>query len=339
MKPLRRAWVGWAAVLAGLAAGLSRAEADAIRYRVMDISDGSGFTETIPYGLSNTGLVVGVGGFPNPTGFLYDSRSGRFLETAAKLPYDVNDAGQVADSRDVGEVAINNRGQVIGDGFGGVGYLRTGDVTSPIPGIVPGTTGAPKGLNDAGQVVGYAAGADGRAHPFLSSDGRTTDLGLLPGATSASAMAINASGQVVGGAWNGQSHPFLYDGQALHDLGTLGGASGLAWDINASGQIVGWSETVDSGGWHAFLHDGGRMLDLNDLVESRADLTLEFARAINDAGQILVSARDAGNHYHALLLTPTTVPEPSPIVLCGVVAGLGLARSAARRARSPRGRA
>ena len=60
------------------------------------------------------------------------------------------------------------------------------------------------------------------------------------------------------------------DGSMI-DLGTLGGLLSVAYGINNSGQIVGYSPTAQ-GQLHAFLDSDGSMTDLNSLVdESGAD--------------------------------------------------------------------
>ena len=82
------------------------------------------------------------------------------------------------------------------------------------------------------------------------------------------------------------------------DLGTLGGTISHADDINASGQVVGWSAR-SSGIEHAFLWQNGIMTDLGTLGGSYST-----ANGINDVGQIVGSAGTADGTAHAFLLTP-----------------------------------
>ena len=87
------------------------------------------------------------------------------------------------------------------------------------------------GINDSGQVVGWAD-TSSTQHAFLYSNGTMTDLGAFPGGNSWSgASAINASGQVVGYSTvsSGYEYAFLYSNGTMTDLGTVpGGGSSLA---------------------------------------------------------------------------------------------------------------
>jgi len=90
----------------------------------------------------------------------------------------------------------------------------------------------------------------------------------------------------------------------LTDLGTLGGAASAANDVNASGRVVGWSETgqIDPDGnavEHAFVWNGGAMLDLGTLggLNSKAYF-------INDRGQVTGSAARPDSTTSAFLISP-----------------------------------
>jgi probable HAF family extracellular repeat protein len=103
------------------------------------------------------------------------------------------------------------------------------------------------------------------------------------------------------------------------DLGTLAGfADGQAAAINSAGQIVGTLENPTTGAQCPFIYTGGKMVDLNSLIDPTLHYTLQGAGAINDSGQIVADGMDAGGGYLSVVLTP--VPEPSMLLLLGVAA-------------------
>src|SRR5262249_2893600 len=85
-------------------------------------------------------------------------------------------------------------------------------------------------------------------------------------------------------------------------LGTLGGMESMAYGINNLGQVVGNAQTA-LGADHAFLYDGGTMIDLNDEIPPDAGWTLQYAHGINDAGQITGYGINPSGKVEAFLLT------------------------------------
>ncbi|HYG80050.1 MAG TPA: Ig-like domain repeat protein, partial [Pyrinomonadaceae bacterium] len=83
---------------------------------------------------------------------------------------------------------------------------------------------------------------------------------------------------------------------AVTQLGTLGGATSTATAVNASGRVVGYSETA-AGETHAFLYDAGVMTDLGTLPGG----TFSYATSINDAGAVVGVSGTAGGQSHAFL--------------------------------------
>jgi probable HAF family extracellular repeat protein len=94
-------------------------------------------------------------------------------------------------------------------------------------------------INDRGHVVGSSTTTSGEGHAVLWADGRTVDLGVLPGDTVAHANAINNRGQIVGWSSGETTRAFIWENGEMRELGTLNGSFGLAVDINKRGMIFG----------------------------------------------------------------------------------------------------
>lgn len=137
-----------------------------------------------------------------------------------------------------------------------------------------GTLGGPSsyasGINDSGEVVGWADNNGGFANAFLwESDTGMEDLGALPS-------------------------PYNFESEAN--------------GINNNGNVVGWSESA-VGSYHAFLYSNGTMEDLNSFISPSSGWTLESANAINDNGQIVGYGLNPSGQTDAFLLTPVPEPS------------------------------
>ncbi|MBL7661207.1 hypothetical protein JNK13_00500 [bacterium] len=164
-------------------------------------------------------------------------------------------------------------------------------------------------VNSSRIVVGSASLLDGKTHAALwDASGKVVDLGSLDFQNSR-ANDINATGQVVGILWNGSNEGaeeqsgkgFLYSEGKLVKLPTLGGSYSEARAINDKGEIVGVS-TVDTERTHAFLFTGGKMIDLNTLVQGQGIELIE-ARDINNRG-IIVGSGLKGKKTVGIILRP-----------------------------------
>ncbi len=225
-------------------------------------------------------------------------------------------------------LGINDAGQVVGssDAVWGWKYafLSSGDGMTDLSPAGAGFEGNAADINNTGQIVGWIYdGTSTGNHAYSFGAGRSpTPLGTLPPgdySLQSAAYAINDLGVAVGygstATW-GPAHAVMFSNGTVTDLGFLeGGDRSDAYGINNAGQVVGYS-TAAGGRWHAFVHDGTRMFDLNTLVVNGAGWELNVATGINDLGQIvgrgLVNVGLANEQERAFLLTPTSVPPPAP---------------------------
>ncbi len=170
-------------------------------------------------------------------------------------------------------------------------------------------------LTDLGSLGGFGSNVGNSAAPSVDSPPATGANGGVNG--------VNANGEIVG--WYVTSDSFTHafsstldDPGNLVDLGTLGGTYSVALGVNSQGEIVGQSTiTPDDSALHAFLYDGGAMVDLNTLLVAGSGWSLLDATSINDQGWIVGNGIDPAGQSQGFLLTPLPVAEPSSLVLLG----------------------
>jgi probable HAF family extracellular repeat protein len=239
-------------------------------------------------GINSDGQIVGSSDDPEHA-VLYDAGTmtdlGQMLSNAHTYAEDINDAGLIVGHCHAG----GDRPFFYSDGA--FTDLRAEE----------GIWGKFYAVNNSGQMVGHRISYLGDV-AIIYSEGILTDLGGLGGGANG-ARDVNDAGQIVGFSWNldGEKHAVLWSGAVGTDLGTLGGDQSVAYGINDSGQIVGASTTSTT--THAFLYDGGTMIDLNDLLPPNSGWELTEARAINDYGQIAGWGYIGGN-TRGFLMTP-----------------------------------
>jgi probable HAF family extracellular repeat protein len=264
-----------------------------------------GGTYTIAKSINDLRQIVGISYTGTNRPFIYQNgvMSDLIPNGPEFYPTGINDSGQISGYTSAIRASLFSNGTITDLGTPS-GYLSFAE-----------------GINNRGDVVGNydrpgPFGAETRA--FVHSGGKLIDLGTLYGNTFlevpfTSAEAINELGQIVGRGKTAANkmHAFLYSGGVIHDLGTMGGQSSQAYGINNLGQVVGeFAGTPPER--RAFVYRDGVMSDLNDLIEPTSGWTIQWARDINDLGDIAaVGLKDGVSR--GVILTP--IPEPTELIL------------------------
>ncbi|MFB2894297.1 hypothetical protein ACE1CI_15410 [Aerosakkonemataceae cyanobacterium BLCC-F50] len=248
------------------------------------------------------------------------------------IPQDINDSGQIA--------LVGLRPPETFR-YGAFGLLRDTDGT--FTNLFSARAIVGMALNNSGQVIGNGGGAgvrnswfydNGKVNLLFPTEHFRDSTFSIPVTVS----SINDRGQVVGfgnisndpqNIYSSPTHGVFWDNPEQNpvgiDLGTLGGSYSEANSINNLGQIVGTSG-LNYNSRSAVIWEENTIYDLNESIDPNSGWQLTSALKINNQGQII------GNGYlndklASFLLTPVSksVPEPtSAVSLLGFAAfGLG----------------
>jgi probable HAF family extracellular repeat protein len=159
-------------------------------------------------------------------------------------------------------------------------FLYANGTMSDLGTVAGGTTSYGYGVNNSGQVVGYASVA-GSDRAFLYTNGTMTNLGAN-GGTSSQARGINDAGQVAGFlVTGGKYRAFLYQNGMMTEIAPLTGNQCQALAINNSGVIAGWTSIDAGSGQHAATYANGAWTDIGSLGGN------SYASAINSKGHVV----------------------------------------------------
>ena len=263
--------------------------------------DVPGALNTFASGINNAGEIVGsFEDHPSGSmGFLYTNG----VVTTTNVP------GAVGTSAS----AISNSGIIAGS-FTDIQpptiqpqlFVDTNGVFNQI--IYPGANMiGPRGINNAGEIVGTVGGGSFGALSFVYISGIFATF-HFPGMQdqSIAVEGINDSGEIVGFSFEGG---FVDNNGAFTTFNPADSSLTEAFAISDSGLIAGNyfdSATLQR---HGFLYENGVFMNIDDPVAAPGSTEL---RGINDAGQIVGFYADSSGE-HGFLATP--IPEPAALLL------------------------
>jgi probable HAF family extracellular repeat protein len=226
-----------------------------------------------------------------------------------------------------------------GSGFTCEGVVWQDNVINALPNRLGGNNWRAAGINDWGQVVGWAENttvdptcispAVFQYEPVVwgPRKGEMQQLPTYPGDPDGAAVAINDFGQVVGISGPcgdddgmGARHAVLWQNGTVTNLGNFGGQYfNTAAAINARGQIAGWSDLANdtalcTPACHAFLWTkSGGLRDLGVLPGDQNSL----AYGINDQGQVVGQSIDAAGNSRAFIWQNGTMTDLNTLTAPG----------------------
>jgi len=170
---------------------------------------------------------------------------------------------------------------------------------------VPGATDtALDGINDAGQIVGYATGPSGAEYGFLDTNGSFARVN--DGTLWTQLNGINSAGKAVG--WNelnsGWDNGVIDVGGTFTSLAVPGALSVTGYGINDAGQIVG--TFYNGSATRGFLETNGTFATI-----SVPGSTYTVANGISDSG-VISGWYISGSAYHAFIDTNGTYTTIDP---------------------------
>ncbi len=302
-----------------------------VHYRIVQLPTLGG-SEAFANWINDRGSVAGaadLAGGRHEHAFLWRWRDNRIYDLGTlggnnSLAWPVNDRGTVAgdsvtstnDPLRENFCHFNVDGKSVFTKHTCSGYVLLRDVITALP-TLGGNNSQVFGMNSSGQIVGTA---ETSAHDPTCTAPQVLDfeavvwgprgkqiqqLPPLTGDPVGAAVAINDSGEVVGGSGICApispaigAHAILWRHGKPVNLGGFGGQTGnLAWDINGRGHIVGFSDLSGDTVTHAFLWKNGKMTDLGTLPGD----VFSFAFGINERDQIVGQSCDASFNCRAFI--------------------------------------
>lgn len=307
-----------------------------VRYRLEDLGDLSAGVPLLPLGLG-----------PHGEALVYGHSTERLAKTGRVRAF-LRREGQLTElaSAEGGlpVTAMSANGLCCGQRRGAGGVMQAwashrGDFGAE---FWPSAESAATGVNNVGEIAGHVALVSGgqiKRRVFLFHGDEPRLMPIPDGAgASAMAVALNDSGTVLAnfscGPFDSQTQAVLWWGESMTLLKAEAGGSLWATALTPGGRVCGRLLTRD-GNVHAFLHEAGRIFDLNrdEICQSEAlaanDRRVVVGRMMDDAGQRVAfrwTPADGMRPLAELLeLAPGwSLQKAVAVDAAGVIAGTGL---------------
>jgi probable HAF family extracellular repeat protein len=288
-------------------------------FTITDIGVLKGTNESSGFWINSSGVVVGCSDIANGEGYpctgtgagqhaFYWTRSGgmkdlRFLPGGnISGAIGVNDLGQVVGYSNVSTNPADLYNFIAFEWTSSGGMINLGKLSG-------GNSSCAFEINSSGMIAGDSFVNSTVVNAASWTDRKIRNLGALPGGIFTAALDLNDNDETVGESVFGYGPPFTShgfkwtSGVGMKDLGTLaGGDTSIANAINASGVVVGQSNSGSNSAWHAVQWDASNKIhDLGTLPGG----TYSIAFAINSGREIVGYGDVAPNLPHAMLWTST----------------------------------
>jgi len=278
MRAIKEWWTFWKLTVAGTVLICFNTAGAQAQYSITDLGTLGG-DNSVPYWITNTGDVIGI----SETGAVDNGTPPAPIQHAFRWSKGkMQDLGTLGDVNSVG-LGGNDEGVAVGDNWYTVNHALlwyNGSVADLGTLVGPGGYSWAQQINNARQIVGGSAAADGTSHAVVWNHGVISDLGTLgaPGSSLYSlANGINDLGQVVGDSQEDNIanpllgfppfFPTIWNQGVATKLGgepsyTVGGDG---YNINNKSQVVGRlavGDPVEGLVSHAYFWEAGVMQDL-----------------------------------------------------------------------------
>ena len=289
-------------------------QSQAQSYWVTDLGKLTGSASSTAQAVNDSGWVVGPSSFSIKGGGSYN-RPFVWIPSSPNAAIGTMYPMAVPSNVRYGDSTLNVDVEDISDAGISVGTVRSTQVSAAVIwqnkdtvqylNSIPGSDGLTaaqhnwdlywgRGINGQGQVVGSGR-KEGVSRAFLwdsASSPAVSELPMLPGSSSCTAIDISDTGKVagsctVGGVGRGvlwQKDEFgVWLVRDLGDQGTLGGNTHIGWAVNNAGDVCGRAKDPSGLDRPQVTFDGGPMVNLFGLSGS----TNNYALGINDAAEVV----------------------------------------------------